>query len=80
MSSSHFPRRGDKVNDINRIPHANGFVAWIQYDDGPDTVAVRFDDGIHLYDYEDFRNTWTDNYGGCYVMPVHKPPLPISEQ
>lgn len=68
MSSSHFPRKGDKVNDKRRIPHANGFVAWVQYDDGPDTVVVRFDNGIELYDYEEFRNSWVDRFGGVFVL------------
>lgn len=68
MSSKHFPRRGDKVNDKRRIPYANGFVVRVLYDDGPDTVMVRFDNGVELYDYDDFRNTWTDNYGGAFQL------------
>ena len=68
MSSKHFPRRGDKVNDRRRIPFANGFVRNVIYDDGPDTVIVRFDNGLEMYDYEDFKNTWTDSYGGAFIL------------
>lgn len=68
MSSSHFPHRGDKVNDKRRIPHANGFVYRVLYDDGPDEVMVKYDDDIVTYPYEDFRNTWTDGYGGAFVL------------
>lgn len=80
MSSKHFPRRGDKVNDIRRLPHANGFVLWVQYNYGPDTVVVHFDNGKELYDFDDFRNTWTDQYGGCFVLANRPGAVPISEQ
>lgn len=56
------------MNDKRRIPHANGFVVRVQYDDGPDTVVVKYDNSIELYDFEDFRNTWTDSYGGAFVL------------
>lgn len=68
MSSKHFPRKNDKVNDKRRIPHANGFVVRVLYDDGPDTVIVKFDNGKELYDYADFINRWTDDYGGVFII------------
>ena len=68
MSSKHFPRRGDRVNDLRRVPHANGFVWRVLYDDGPSEVIVQFDNGQETYDFGDFNCTWTDNYGGCFVL------------
>lgn len=68
MSSSHFPRRGDKVNDKRRIPYANGFVYKVLYDDGPSEVIVKYDNGYETYDYEDFRSRWTDSVGGAYEL------------
>ena len=68
MSKTHFPRRGDKVNDIRRLPHANGFVQRVLYDDGPDEVVVRFDDDIKSYDYAEFQYSWTDTYGGVFIL------------
>lgn len=67
MSIKHFPRFRDKVND-NRREHANGYVLAVSFDDGPDEVIVRFDDGIVYYDYEEFRWTWTDAYGGVFLL------------
>ncbi len=67
MSNSHFPRRGDKVNDTRRV-NANGFVQRILYDDGPDEVMVRFDDGYEFYPFDDFRMSWTDTYGGVFIL------------
>lgn len=69
--SKHMPRWKDKVNDPRRIPHANGFVWKILYDDGPSEVIVHFDDGLVTYDYEDFRNRWSDHYGGCFLLANH---------
>lgn len=78
--SKHFPRRGDKVNDKRRIPNANGFVFRVLYDDGPSEVIVRYDDGLVTYDYEDFRNRWTDHYGGAFELVNPPGAVPISEQ
>lgn len=72
MSLSHFPRRGDRVNDSRRIPFGNGFVVRVLYDDGPDEVIVKFDNGTEFYDFEEFRWTWTDHYGGAFILH-HKP-------
>ena len=79
MSSKHFPRRGDKVNDNRRTPYANGFIFRVLYDDGPDEIMVKFDDTIETYDFEDFRSRWTDDYGGCFIL-VNPPNATISEQ
>lgn len=68
MSNSHFPRRGDKVNDTRRIPYANGFVQRVLYDDGPDEVMVKFDDAYEFYPFEEFRCSWTDDYFGCFIL------------
>lgn len=68
MSKNHIPKNGDKVNDNRRIPHANGTVVRILYDDGPDEVVVKFDNGIEVYDYDEFRHTWTDRYGGVFLL------------
>lgn len=67
MSLNHFPRRNDKVNDRRRR-HGNGFVVRVLYDDGPDEVMVKFDDGIAFYEFEEFRWTWTDTYGGVFIL------------
>lgn len=67
MSIKHFPRYRDKVND-NRREHANGHVLAVSFDDGPDEVIVRFDDGLVYYEYEEFRWTWTDAYGGVFLL------------
>lgn len=67
MSIRHFPRYGDKVND-NRRQHPNGFVRAVSFVDGPDEVVVSFDDGLEYYDYEEFRWTWTDAYGGVFLL------------
>lgn len=66
--SKHIPRRGDKVNDTRRIPHANGVIQRILYDGGPESVMVKFDNGVEFYDYEDLRNRWTDDYGGTFIL------------
>lgn len=68
MSKRHFPQRGDKVNDVRRIPYANGFISTILYDDGPSEVIVKFDDRSETYDFEEFRYTWTDTYGGVFIL------------
>ena len=68
MSKNHFPKRGDKVNDTRRIPHANGFVTRVLYDDGPDEVMVEFDDGTVFYDYSEFEHSWTDSLGGVFIL------------
>jgi hypothetical protein len=68
MSRKHFPQRGDKVNDVSRIPNANGFVVRVLYDDGPDEVIVRFDDGLVTYSYSQFEYAWTDLYGGVFEI------------
>lgn len=67
MSNKHFPKTGDKVNDTRRT-HANGHVVKVIYNDGPDEVMVRFEDGIEYYDYHEFEYSWTDNYGGCFIL------------
>lgn len=69
MSKDHFPSKGDKVNDTRRpSPYQNGFVIRILYDDGPDEVLVRFDDEVINYEYEEFRYSWTDTYGGVFIL------------
>ena len=68
MSITHFPRRGDKVNIVSRAPFGNGFVVRVLYDDGPESVLVKFDNGSEFYDFEDFRSTWTDAYGGVFIL------------
>lgn len=69
MSKDHFPSKGDKVNDTRRpSPYQNGFVIRILYDDGPDEVIVRFDDEVMNYEYEEFRYSWTDTYGGVFIL------------
>ena len=68
MSLRHFPRRGDKVNDVSRAPNGNGFVIRVLYNDGPDEVMVRFDDGVHYYDFSEFQYSWTDGYGGVFIV------------
>lgn len=68
MSASHKPQKNDKVNDVSRVPHANGFVLRILYDDGPSEVMVRFDNGIEFYEYSEFEYSWTDGYGGVFII------------
>ena len=68
MSLRHFPRQGDKVNDIRRIPYANGFVQRVLYDDGPSEVLVKFDNGIECYDFDEFRYSWTERYLGVFIL------------
>lgn len=68
MSIRHFPRYGDKVNDCRRGEHVNGFVRGVKYDDGPDEVIVSFDDKIEWYAYSEFEHTWTDAYGGAFIL------------
>lgn len=69
MSQKHKPQRLDKVNDKRRIaPYQNGFVLRILYDDGPDEVIVKYDNELVFYDYDEFRWTWTDHYGGCFIL------------
>lgn len=67
MSRKHFPRFRDKVNDNRRL-HANGHVLAVSYNDGPDEVVVRFDDEIIYYDFSEFQYTWTDAYGGVFLL------------
>ena len=66
MGKRH-PRFRDKVND-NRREHANGYVLAVTFNDGPDEVVVRFDDEIVYYQYEEFEFTWTDGYGGVFLL------------
>lgn len=66
--SKHKVQKGDKVNDKERIPFANGFVIAILYDEGPSEVLVRFDNGVECYDYTQFEYTWTDRYGGVFIL------------
>lgn len=66
--SVHKVQKGDKVNDKERIPFANGFVIGILYDDGPSEVLVRFNNGVEYYDYTRFEFTWTDRYGGVFIL------------
>lgn len=68
MSISHMPRKGDKVNDGSRIPHANGTIIRLIYDDGLSEIVVRYDNGVEYYDKEDFDFAWTDKYGGVWVL------------
>ena len=68
MSRRHAPQKGDKVNDIRRLPNANGFVVRILYDDGPSEVIVKFDDRSTTYEYSEFEYTWTDKFGGCFIL------------
>lgn len=69
MPRPHYPRRNDKVNDSSRIPHANGFIIRILYgDDGPEEVMVKYDNAITFYDWEQFEFSWTDRYGGCWII------------
>lgn len=71
MSLNHKPRRGDKVNDRNRT-HANGFVQRILYDDGPSEVLVKYDDGMEFYSYSEFEYTYTDHFGGVFIIPLER--------
>ena len=68
MSHKHFPRKGDKVNDKRRIPNANGFVVRVLYNDGPDEVLVKFDDGLVSYEFSEFEHCWTDRLGGVFEL------------
>lgn len=69
MSLKHFPTRGDKVNDTRRKQgFVNGFVKTVLYDDGPDEVVVKFDDDTVTYDFSEFTYTWTDKFGGCFIL------------
>ncbi len=41
----------------------------VGYDDGPEHVYVRFDDDPYVeYDYDEFRYSWTDTYGGVFIL------------
>lgn len=63
------PTKGDKVNDLGRAPNANGFVVRVLYtEEGPEEVLVKFDNSMEFYDYDEFTSTWTDNYGGCFIL------------
>lgn len=68
MSVRHKPAIGDKVHDFRRVPHANGSINRILYDDGPSEIIVKYDDGLVYYDYTDFDYCWTDRYGGTYIL------------
>lgn len=69
MSNSHKPRPQDKVNDRRRkAPYQNGFVLRILYDDGPDEVMVKYDDEVVTYEYSEFEYTWTDTFGGVFIL------------
>jgi len=66
---THKPRPGDPVNDRSRMPLlANGFVERILYDDGPDEVIVRYDRELVFYEYSEFTDSWTDAYGGVFIL------------
>ena len=73
MSKRHFPQRRDKVNDLRRpAPYQNGFVVRVLYDDGPEEVLVDFDNEKSVsYDFEEFRYTYTEAYGGCFILGGH---------
>lgn len=65
----HFPRYNDPVNVRSRAPKAiNGFVQRVLYDDGPQTVIVKFADGIEEYDFDEVRSSWTTMFGGCFIL------------
>lgn len=69
MSKKRKPVKGDKVNDVRRAPNANGFVQRILYsEDGPEEVLVKFDNSMEFYDYDEFTYSWTDRFGGCYIL------------
>lgn len=69
MSKRHFPQRGDKVNDSRRpVGFKNGFVRNLTYDDGPENVYVKFDDEVVEYDFEEFRYSYTEAYGGVFML------------
>lgn len=69
MSLNHFTRKGDPVNDRRRsAPYQNGFVTRVLYNDGPDEVMVRYDNETVFYDFEEFRYTWTDTFGGVFIL------------
>lgn len=68
MSIKHFPRFRDKVNDNRRTGEVNGFVLGVRFDDGPDEVGVRFNEEVVWYPYDEFRDTWTDAYGGVFLL------------
>lgn len=72
MSKRHFPAKGDKVNDSRRMPHANGFVQRVMYADGPEEVIVNFDDKVEIYDFSEFEFSWTDKYGGAFILAEEK--------
>lgn len=73
MSRNHKPKRGDKVNDTRRIPHANGvIIALLWTEDGLDEIIVRYDNGTECYDASEFEYTWTDRYGGAYILAEEK--------
>lgn len=66
---THTPTKGDKVNVVSRIPYANGFVVRVLYtEEGPEEVLVKFDNGMEFYDYDEFTHTWTDRYGGVFIL------------
>lgn len=69
MSKNHLPQQGDKVNDVRRDnPFRNGFVIRVLYDDGPDEVLVRFDNGVESYQFSAFEYSWTDRLGGVFML------------
>lgn len=70
MSKTHKAQRGDKVNDSRRLPKtANGtIIAMLYSDDGPDEVIVLYDQERELYDYSEFQYSWTDAYGGTFIL------------
>lgn len=74
MSKRHFPSKGDKVNDTRRkAPYQNGFVLKVIFDDGPEEVLVDFDNEKSVaYDYDEFRYTWTEKYGGCFILEPNR--------
>lgn len=73
MSRNHFPRRGDKVNDSRRIPHANGTIIKLLWsDDGLEEIIVKYDNETVFYDADEFVMKWTDRYGGAFILDEEK--------
>lgn len=67
--SFHHPRKGDKVHDFRRVPHANGTIHRLIWDGGSiDAIVVKFDNGMEWYDRHEFEFHWTSAYGGTYIL------------
>ena len=73
MSRNHKVKVGDTVNDSRRIPHANGKVIRLLWDDeGLQEVLVKFDNATVFYDADEFVMKWTDRYGGAFILDEEK--------